>query len=72
MFPTFPSKCPGLKDKLYRVIFRILAWRNSLRSKNNSLIVKVLKRISHLQGMKILGKKKKKSTKIEAGPTWTP
>ena len=32
----------------------------SLRSKNNSLMMKVLKRISHLQGMKILGKKKKK------------
>ena len=45
----------------------------SLRSKNNSLMMKVLKRISHLQGMKILGKKKKKkSTKIEAGPTLTP
>ena len=44
----------------------------SLRSKNNSLMMKVLKRISHLQGMKIFGKKKKKSTKIEAGPTLTP
>lgn len=42
-----------------------------LRSENSSLMMKVPKRISDLQGMKIL-RKEKESTKIEAGPTFDP
>lgn len=67
--PHLPLKVSWLERQIIQSDFQDTCLEKlSLRSKNNSLIVKVLKRISHLQGMKILGKKKKKVLKLRQVP----
>lgn len=65
--PLFFQKCPCLKGKLSKGDIQ-----DTCLEKLDPRGKDISKSATCLQGMKILGKKKKKSMEVETGPTVTP